>query len=115
MPTKEETFVACRILAKRNQKEYVVFPSSEVRRRHDVKKASKTFATEAEAKAEIERLRGTIPTGPAMFLDFWDEDGRTVWNWKDERTLGSSQVFDTEEEAMDAWENDKLIFDVLLD
>jgi len=72
--TKKETFVACRVLAtKRDRKEYVVFPSSEVRRRRDVKRASKAFATEADAKKEVERLKGTIPTGFEMFLDFWEE------------------------------------------
>jgi hypothetical protein len=111
--TKQETFVACRVLTtKRERKDYVVLPSSEVPRRHDIKKASKAFATEAEAKAEIERLGGTIPTGSAMFLDFYEgEHLRTVWCWKDERTYGASQEFGSEEEALDAWHNDKLVFD----
>lgn len=109
---KQETFVACRVLAKPDRKDYVVLPSSEIRRRHDVRKASKAFATEAEAKAEIERLGGTIPTGSAMFLDFYEgEHMRTVWCWKDVRTWGASQEFGSEEEALDAWSNDQLVFD----
>ena len=49
-----------------------------------------------------------------MFLDFFeDEHMRTVWCWKDLRTEGASQVFDSEEEALDAWHNDKLVFEAL--
>ena len=74
--------------------------------------ASKSFTTEAEAEAAIKQLGGTIPKGHAMFLDFFEEEvGKTVWCWKDERTLGASQVFKSKQEALDAWRNDKLIFD----
>jgi len=51
-----------------------------------------------------------------MFLDFWwDEKGETLWNWKDCRTLGASQVFGSKKEALEAWDNNKLIFDILDD
>jgi hypothetical protein len=50
-----------------------------------------------------------------MFLDFWGGNSGTVWNWKDDRTQGASQVFKSEQEALDAWHDDILIFDTLLD
>ena len=65
----------------------------------------------AAAEAAIKQLGGTIPKGHAMFLDFWDEDFRKVWNWKDDRTRGSSQTFESEQEALDAWDRGELIFD----
>ena len=81
-------------------------------RRHDVEVASKGFATEAAAAAEIKRLRGSIPDGLDMFLDFFEEEvGKTVWCWKDDRTQGASQTFTSKRKALDAWRNDKLIFD----
>ena len=90
----EELFFACRVLAtKPDRRDYVIFPGKALARRHDVEVASKGFATEAAAAAEIKRLRGSIPDGLDMFLDFWDEDGKTVWCWKDDRTLGASQTF----------------------
>lgn len=108
-------FFVCRVLAiKPGRLDYVVFRGEEVARRQDVEVASKGFTTEAEAEAAIKQLGGTIPKGHAMFLDFWWEDEK-VWNWKDERTGGASQVFKSEQEALDAWHEDKLIFDVLLD
>jgi hypothetical protein len=93
------------------RKDYVVLRDSEVSRQHDVEAASTKFATEVEAKAEIKRLGGTIPEGHAMFLDFFDdEDLETVWCWKDERTHGASQIFASEQEAVDAWNNNELVF-----
>ena len=76
---------------------------------------SKGFTTEGAAEAAIKVLGGTIPDGFAMFLDFFEEDFETVWCWKDERTMGASQTFKSEQEALDAWNNDKLIFEALLD
>jgi hypothetical protein len=110
-------FFVCRVLAtKRDRLDYVVFRGGEVARRHDVEVASKGFTTEAEAEAAIKHLGGTIPKGHAMFLDFFEEEvGETVWCWKDERTWGASQVFKSEQEALDAWHDGKLIFDALLD
>jgi len=67
------------------------------------------------AKAAITQLGGTIPKGHDMFLDFFEEDFETVWCWKDERTMGASQTFKSQQEAVDAWNNGKLVFDALLD
>jgi hypothetical protein len=50
-----------------------------------------------------------------MFLDFFEEDSATVWRWQDERTIGASQTFESEQEALDAWRNNRLIFNALLD
>jgi hypothetical protein len=58
--------------------------------------------------------RGVIPAEYSMFLDFFDEYGETVWCWKDERTGGSSQIFNSEREALEALETDDLIFNALL-
>ena len=53
----------------------------ELARRHDVEVASKGFATEEVARAEIERPSGSIRDGFDLLLDFWDEDGKTVWSF----------------------------------
>jgi hypothetical protein len=112
MPMKNPLFFACRVLAtKPDRRDYVMFPGEALARRHDVEVASKGFTTEAEAEAAIKQLGGTIPKGLAMFLNFWWEGLETLWNWNDERTLGASQTFTSEREALDAWRNDKLIFD----
>jgi hypothetical protein len=47
-----------------------------------------------------------------MYLDNWEENFETVWNWKDERTGGASQTFESEQEALEAWNDGKLIFDL---
>jgi hypothetical protein len=91
---EQSLFFVCRVLATKPKRlDYVVFRGGESRARHDVEVASKGFTSEAEAEAAIKQLGGTIPKGHAMFLDFWQEDLETVWNWKDERTQGASQVF----------------------
>ena len=48
-----------------------------------------------------------------MYLDYWDECGGTVWNWKDERTGGGSQLFKSKREALDAWRAETLVFDAV--
>ena len=108
----QDLFVACRVLSTQFEgHDYVVFRDSELERRHDVEATSAKFTTEVEAEAEIKRLGGTIPAGPAMFLDFFDdEDLEFVWCWKDERTGGASQLFKSEQEAVDAWNNNALVF-----
>src|SRR5262245_66575378 len=105
----QDLFVACRVLSTKFERhDYVVLRDSEVERRLDVEVASATFATEDEAKAEIKRLGGTIPTGYAMFLDFFDgEDLEFVWCWKDERTGGVSQLFASRQKAVDAWRSEE--------
>jgi hypothetical protein len=50
-----------------------------------------------------------------MFLNFFEDGSETVWCWNDERTMGASQIFKSEQEALEAWRSDKLIFDALLD
>ena len=68
---EEPSFFACRVLAtKPDRRDYVIFPGKALARRHDVEAASKGFATEAAAAAEIKRLRGSIPDGSDMFLNF---------------------------------------------
>jgi hypothetical protein len=92
MPMNSPLFFVCRVLAtKPDKRHYVIFPGKELARRNDVEVASEGFTTEAAATAEIKRLRGSIPGGDDLILDFWDEDGKTVWCWKDDRTRGASQ------------------------
>jgi hypothetical protein len=106
----------CRILASKSDRlDYVVFQQEELARRHDVEVASEGFTTEAAAVAAIKELGGSIPDGPAMCLDFFEENFETLWCWKDERTMGASQTFKSEQEALDARNNDKLIFEALLE
>ena len=112
MPMNSPLFFVCRVLAtKPDRRDYVILQGEELARRRDVEVASKGFATEEAATAEIKRVRGSIPDGFDLFLDFWDEEGKTVWCWKDERTLGASQTFTSKRKAVDAMRNDQLIFD----
>ena len=111
MTTKSSLFFACRVLAtKPDKRDYVILQGEELARRRDVEVASEGFTTEAAATTEIKRLRGSIPDGDDLLLDFWDEDGETVWCWKDDRTLGASQTFTSNRKAEDAMRNDQLIF-----
>lgn len=113
----QSLFFACRVLSTQPDKlEFVVFQRSELVRRHDVRVASDGYETKVEAEAEIRRLGGVIPAGAFMFLDFFDDENLDiVWCWKDERTGGASQIFNSEREAMDALDTDKLVFNALLD
>jgi hypothetical protein len=112
----QSRFFVCRVLAtKRDRLEYVVFHEKELAGRHDVEVVSKGFTAKSAAKAVIKELGGTIPKGMSMFLDSFEENRETVWCWKDERTMGASQTFESEQEALDAWDNDKLVFEALLD
>jgi hypothetical protein len=127
---KKSLFFVCRVLATKSfphfgfrelpkipdKLDYVVLAEEGLDRRHDVEVISKGFTSEAAAKAVVKKLGGTIPKGFAMFLDFFDgEHGETVYCWKDERTQGASQIFKSEREALDAWNNDELVFDAPLD
>ena len=76
---------------------------------------SRGFENETEAESEIRNLGGIIPTGHPMYLAFFDEEFETVWCWKDERTGGSSQIFESEQQALEAWNAERVVFDVLLD
>lgn len=112
----KDLFFVCRLLCIASEKrDYVVFRKSELPRRHDVKAVGKGFKTEAEAEAEIKRLGGSIPAKSPFFLDFFDDDWRTVWCWKDDRTCGASQLFKSKRAALAAWRNDELVFETLLD
>jgi hypothetical protein len=92
---EEPSFFACRVLAtKPDRRDYVIFPGKALARRRDVEVASKGFATEEAATAEIKRLRGSIPDGFDLFLDFWDEDGKTVWCLKDCSTSSSNPMME---------------------
>jgi hypothetical protein len=106
---EKSLFFVCRVLARPDRLDFVVL--QELAGRHDVKAASKGFTTKAAAEKAIKQLGGNIPDGLAMYLDFFEEDFKTVWCWKDERTYGASQTFESEREAVDAWDNRKLIFD----
>ena len=110
-------YFVCRVLATKPERiDFVVFEEAELGRRHDVEVVSKGFTSAAAAAAIIKQLGGTIPYGHPLFLDnFEGEYGETVWCWKDERTLGSSQIFSSEEGAVTAMNSDELIFDALLD
>lgn len=112
IPAQQGLFVACRVLSTKSERhDYVVLRDSELPRRHDVEAASRKFATKAEAEAEIKRLGGAIPPGFALFLDFFDDDDlEVVWCWKDERTEGASQTFSSEQEAIDALNNNEVVF-----
>jgi hypothetical protein len=112
----QSLFFVCRVLAtKPNKLDYVIFQEGELAGRQDVEVVSKGFPTEAAAEAVIKQLGGTIPDRPAMFLDFFEENLEMVWCWKDERTLGASQTFKSDKDALDAWHNGKLIFDAPLE
>ena len=110
-------FIACRVLfTKPDKLEYVVVEKSEIARRNDVEVASKGFETETEAELAIKNFGGVIPPGHPLYLDnFEDEDLQTVWCWKDERTFGSSQIFESEQEALEAMRAELLEFDTVLD
>jgi hypothetical protein len=109
-------FFACRVLSTKPDKlEYVVFQESEIARRNDVEVASKGFVTETEAESAISIFGGVIPNEPPMYLDFFDEDLGTVWCWKDERTQGFSQGFESKQEALEAWDGEIVVFETLLD
>ena len=72
MTTKSNLFFVCRVLAtKPDRRDYVMLQGEELARRHDVEVASKGFVTEAAAPAETKRLRGSIPDGFDLLLDFW--------------------------------------------
>jgi hypothetical protein len=108
---EKSLFFVCRVLAKPDRLDYVVLQGGELAGRHDVQVASKGFTTEAAAEVVIKQLGGIIPVGLAMYLDNFEENFKTVWCWKDERTEGASQIFESEREAVDARDNGKLIFD----
>ncbi len=93
---------------------YVVMQGSELGGRNDVEVASEAFATEQEAEAAISKLGGTIPDseGSPMFLDhFENHKSEKLWIWRDTRTWSVTQTFGSEEEALEAWRTDDLIFE----
>ena len=57
-------------------------------------------------------FRGKVKTDPVPYLDFYDVDDETVWNWKaysEELSEElSSQGFKSKEEAMAAWRENRL-------
>ena len=110
-------FFACRVLfTKPDKQEYIVVQDSEIARRHDVEVASKGFETETEAELAIKNLGGLIPSKHPLFLDnFEGEYIEAVWCWKDDRTVGSSQIFESEEEALEAMNAEILEFETVLD
>jgi hypothetical protein len=105
-------FFVCRVLhTKEERLDYVVIQENELGGREDVEVASVGLASEEEAEAAIRQLGGTIPGGPSLFLDFFEEGSDTVWCWKDERTYGASQTFGSEQEAVEALGRGEVIFE----
>ena len=45
------------------------------------------------------------------YLDYYDVDGETRWNWKFPDESLVSQEFDSEEDALEAWRNDTLVWE----
>lgn len=56
----------------------------------------------------------TKPNQP-LFLDSYEVKGQQKWCWNDLDRDASSQEFESEEEALEAWRNDKLQFSRLED
>ncbi len=88
----------------------------ELESREDVEAVSEGLASLQEAEAMIEQLGGTIPDRMSLFLDHFEEEGsdggrHTVWCFKDDRTYGASQTFESEEEAIEAERDRELIFE----
>jgi hypothetical protein len=119
---QEKSFFVCRVVTNAPDRhgttpqnipdklEYVVMERDGLEGRRDVDVASKGYATEAAAKAVIKKLGGTIPKGHPMYLHWFEGNHGTSYSWLDERTGGASQEFESEEAALDAWHNNKLIF-----
>jgi hypothetical protein len=54
------------------------------------------------------------PSDPSdLFLDYFEEEFETKWCWKREATGEASQVFDSEEAALEAWRADQLYFEAM--
>jgi hypothetical protein len=117
VPMPQGLYFACRVLfTKPDKLEFIVVQESEIGRRHDVEVASEGFETETEAELAIQNIGGVIPSAFPLFLDnFEGDDLRTVWCWKDDRTVGSSQIFESEEEALEAMNAELLEFETVLD
>ena len=102
----------CRVLhTKKERLDYVVLQGNELGGIGDVEAASVGVASEEEAEAAIRQLGGTIPGGPSLFLDSFEEGSTTVWCWKDDRTYGASQTFESEQEAVEALDKGEAIFE----
>ena len=98
------------------ERQFIICEKSEIRRRQDVEVISVGFKTAASAKAFAKKLIGKLHPEGGLFLDSWEEDVvKTLWNWKDERTGGASQVFKSEKGAFGAWRRNRLVFTKLLD
>ena len=111
--TQDEFFV-CRVLSTKPERlDFIVLKKEELNKRHDVEVVSGSFVTDEQASAIIKALGGSIPKGPSLFLDFFEENLSTVWCWKDERTRGASQTFISEQGALAGMMAGTLVFDVL--
>jgi len=75
-------------------------------------RASEGFRTKKEAKmaATLRRAESAYPT---PFLDHYDTDSGTAWCWK--RGVYSSEEYSSQEQAMDAWRKQTLVFTKLAD
>jgi len=108
----------CRVLFTKQfgELDYVIMGGDELESRGDVEAVSEGLASLQEAEAMIEQLGGTIPDRMSLFLDHFEEEGsdggrHTVWCFKDDRTYGASQTFESEEEAIEAERDRELIFE----
>jgi hypothetical protein len=108
---EKSLFFVCRVLDKPDRLDYVVLQSGEFAARHDVQVASKGFATKAAAEAVINQLGGTIPDGLDMYLDNFEENFKTVGAGKMTARGAHLKHLGSEREAVDAWNDGKLIFD----
>ena len=107
----------CRVLFTKQfrQLDYVIMGGDELESREDVEVVSAGLASEQEARAAIKQLGGNIRDG-VMVLDYFEEEGfdggrHTVWCFKDDRTYGASQTFESKEEAIEAESENELIFE----
>ena len=55
------------------------------------------------------------PENDGLLLDFYDVDGRTVWRRKKGADEDASQEFESKDDALKAWREDKLVFEKFSD
>ena len=55
------------------------------------------------------------PEGDGLFLDFYEVDGQEVWCWKKGADEDASQEFESKDDALKAWREDKLVFEQFSD
>lgn len=71
--------------------------------RHDLEVESGPYQSTKDAENAAIKYNQLLHK-PILFLDFFEEDMKTVWCWKDEGTTGVSQIFKSKNSALEAWE-----------